>query len=637
MTEWLTYGHVRREVRAVGVDGIIDEIRRGDVNLDEAADAFESRFLAEWIDAFRASVRELDGFRSDPHEREIADFVRADKSLIAGAPDIIRSKLLTAAGRPNDRNWAEADGRVRQLKAEIEKKRSRKSLRKVFAEFAAPLLELKPCWMMSPLAVGTYLDSPEFQFDLVIFDEASQVRPHDAICAIYRGKQLVVAGDPQQLPPTDICVRAAPTDDDSDHESLTDHESILNVLQAKFLPRMRLRWHYRSKREELIVFSNRMVYQDELVTFPSPDDAGERPIRFVHTPDGRFINNKNDREAARVADLVFEHFETYPDQSLGVIAFSLRQQEAILDHLEKRRRNCPEMEEVFAPSRPEPFFVKNLENVQGDQRDRVILSVGYAKDDAGKLAMKFGPLNNKGGQRRLNVAITRAQHGMTVVSSMHPLEMNVEGLKNEGPKLLKAFLQFAEQGPSALPKRVTDVGDAYESPFESAVAEELRRADILTRPQIGCAGYRIDLGVLDPENPGRFLLGIECDGATYHRAATARDRDRLRQEVLEGLGWTIVRIWSTDWFQNCQAQIHRIVRKIEIVKRGLGRCGIRGTDAVIGSDGRTGDLVAQAAPPREERFEVGVIGSRAPRPSAAKRRPFRRPCRPTPGARGWPP
>ncbi|QVL31626.1 DUF4011 domain-containing protein [Telmatocola sphagniphila] len=567
MEEWLTYQRVRRETRAVGVEEIIEEIHRKEVKLEEAAMAFESRFLAQWIDACSEPIKELSDFRFNKHERLIADFVERDKSLTASASDMIRSTLMNDSCRPSDIKWSSRDPKVRILKEEIQKKRSRKPIRKLFAEVSAPLLKLKPCWMMSPLAVSTFLDSPDFHFDVVIFDEASQIRPHDAICAIYRGKQLVVAGDPKQLPPTEIGVRNKVIANDDDDNSLLEHESILDVLLAKSLPQKRLTWHYRSKREELIAFSNQEIYGGELVSFPSPDDAGERPIQFVHTPHGRFIGNKNEIEAAVVADLVIEHFEHSPNQSLGVIAFSLKQQECINDALEKRRREKPHLEEHFNRFGLEPFFVKNLENVQGDARDHIILSVGYAKDEFGALAMRFGPLNKKGGERRLNVAITRSQHCMSIVSSMHPLEMDVDRLTNDGPKLLKTFLQFAMDGPQAIARKTNSVGEEHESPFEAAVAEQLRRVGILTKPQIGCAGYRIDLGAYDALQPGRFLLGIECDGAMYHSAATARDRDRLRQEVLESLGWKIVRIWSTDWFKNHKEQVERIVSEVEKAKK----------------------------------------------------------------------
>ena len=424
------------------------------------------------------------------------------------------------------------------------------------------------------MAVSTYLNTRAIRFDVVIFDEASQVRPYDAISSIYRGRQLVVAGDQKQLPPTTFFERTVSdeevsTEEDEIEETLADFESILDVCCTLGLPRRRLRWHYRSRREPLIAFSNRHFYENELVTFPSVLDTRETPaVRFEHVREGRWKSGTsggfNAIEALRTAELVMTHFRTNPSPSLGVIAFSQRQQMAILDELERLRRTDSSLEECFSEDQDEPFFVKNLENVQGDERDFIFLSIGYGPNEFGQVAMRFGPLNRAGGERRLNVAVTRARSEMTVISSMRSHDIDLSRTAAVGAKLLRAYLDFAERGIEALGSEGTEVDqEESDSPFEQQVAVALKARGMEVRRQIGCSGYRIDLALVDPKNPGRFVLGIECDGATYHSSATARDRDRLRQETLESLGWQIVRIWSTDWVIDPISQINRVVKAFE--------------------------------------------------------------------------
>jgi very-short-patch-repair endonuclease len=405
-------------------------------------------------------------------------------------------------------------------------------------------------------------------FDLVIFDEASQIRPHDAICAIYRGQQLVVGGDPRQLPPTDFFTRTGEEGDETDVEEVgtASFESLLDVCLALGLTRKPLRWHYRSRREALIAFSNRYFYEGRLVTFPSALEATGPAVTFVKVPEGRFKDGVNPIEARRVAELVMEHARNSPKRSLGVIAFSQRQQDRILDELEVLRRASPITEVYFAEDRDDPFFVKNLENVQGDERDVIILSVGYGPDESGNVPMRFGPLNRAGGERRLNVAITRARQAMKVVSSMSAGDVDLTRTGAEGAKLLKAFLDYAERGPGSLPALSAEVAAAADTPFEQTVAEELVRRGLKVERRVGFGGYTVDIAVLDPQREGAYLLGVECDGASYRSAVTARDRDRLRRAVLEGLGWTLVRVWSTEWVRDRDKQVRRIFAALELAR-----------------------------------------------------------------------
>jgi very-short-patch-repair endonuclease len=574
--EWTQFCEVEREVARAGVAPILAEVLGGQVKAEEAGAAFRARLLSLWRDAVYERVPPLRQFATDNHERLIERFRELDRRAVASAAARIRSFQLAREDRPRMLTGEPpGSSELGTLLREVNKKRRHLPLRRLFAAIPNLLLRLKPCVMMSPLAVSTYLNAREFQFDLVIFDEASQVRPHDAVCAIYRGRQLLVAGDQKQLPPTSFFDRALADDGLSSEEEedagddLENYESVLDVCCSLGLPRRRLRWHYRSRREGLIAFANQFVYGNELVTFPSVEDvAGNPAVAFEHVPEGRWkpgaTGGFNAAEARRTAELVLAHFREHPNESLGVIAFSQRQQLRILEELEQLRGTSPDLEEFFAEARDEPFFVKNLENVQGDERDAILLGIGYGPDDAGRVLMRFGPLNRKGGERRLNVAVTRARRRMAVVSSLRAHDIDLSRTGAVGVKLLRAYLDYAERGPEALRAAITAAGKHdFDSPFEEEVHGELTRQGLTVHPQVGCSGFRVDLAVVDPKAPGRYVLGVECDGATYHSSATARDRDRLRQEVLEGLGWRICRIWSTNWLHDRAGQVRRVQAALE--------------------------------------------------------------------------
>jgi very-short-patch-repair endonuclease len=461
----------------------------------------------------------------------------------------------------------EAAAGMVHLRSEMARQRGLSPLRKTLARSEGALRAIKPCFLMSPLTVAQYLRGSEPSFDLVIFDEASQLPPEDAVGAIVRGKQLVVVGDPKQLPPTNFFAvmggQVAPVTDDNGDLLFEDRESILEEFTAAGAAKSRLRWHYRSKHESLISFSNVHFYDAELCTFPSADtDSHRRGLRFDYIPDAVYEGQGINRmEARRVAKAVIEHAKHHPGVSLGVGTFNLRQQLAIQDELEQYRRRDPSLEEFFARKEQEGFFVKNLENIQGDERDVIFLSVTYAKGHDGRLRYQFGPLNAENGWRRLNVLVTRARQAMHVFSSIRATDINLATTPSLGAKLLHDFLAFAEHG--TLDSPLIRKSAETESPFEREVFKELTRRGLTLDPQVGVAGYRIDFGVRDDKEPGHYMCGIECDGVAYHSSETARDRDRLRLEVLMDRGWTIHRIWSTDWFKDREGQIERILRLVE--------------------------------------------------------------------------
>lgn len=477
--------------------------------------------------------------------------------------------IPSAENLPRNSEWG-------VLRREITKKRMHLPLRQLLQEIPSAVLRLTPCLLMSPLSIAQYLSADASSFDIVIFDEASQIPVWDAVGAMARGKQVVMVGDPKQLPPTNFFDRAEASDGDSEDVE-GDLESILDECLGASLPTRNLSWHYRSRHESLIAFSNHRYYGGGLVTFPSPVTE-DRAVSF-HFVGGQYekggarINQPEAR--ALVADLVARLKSPGFRQSgltIGVVTFNSEQQGLIEDLLDAERRKDPGLESFFSEVELEPVFVKNLESVQGDERDIMYFSITYGPDLSGAMSMNFGPLNRDGGERRLNVAVTRARHELRVFSSLRGEQMDLSRTKAIGVRDLKHFLEFAERGARALAEAHHGSQGDFDSPFEAAVAAALGRKGWQVHTQIGASSFRIDLGVVHPDLVGRYLAGVECDGATYHSSATARDRDKLREQVLRGLGWEIERIWSTDWWVDPGGTLERVhVRLNELLAQDRER------------------------------------------------------------------
>lgn len=461
----------------------------------------------------------------------------------------------------------EHDDQSTLVQAQASRKRGHLPLRQLFSAAPDVMTALKPCWAMSPLVVSQLLPADRPYFDIVVFDEASQIIPADAIPAILRARQVVVAGDRHQLPPTSFFAAASDGDDDVEQAVNDDgsinlaltagYESILDVLNAGLGDgrTKSLTWHYRSRDERLIAFSNAWIYDNSLTTFPGI--AGHECLRHVLVDQLPGVGQEDSvtAEVERVVELMVEHARVRPEQSLGVITMGVKHADRIESRLRDRLRELPELLGFFGDSRDERYFVKNLERVQGDERDAIILSIGYGKTSEGRLLYRFGPLLQEGGQRRLNVAITRARERMTLVSSFSHLDMDPNRSSAPGVVMLRAYFQYAASGGQNL-------GDVALSkpalnPFEISVRDRLVAAGIPITAQYGVAGYWIDFAAAHPQRPGEMVLAIEADGAAYHSSPTARDRDRLRQDQLERLGWTFHRIWSTDWFNDAGPCIER--------------------------------------------------------------------------------
>jgi very-short-patch-repair endonuclease len=529
---------------------------------------FKRHFYRLWIDAAFAQRPALARFRGEEHDALVDRFRHLDQKWLKASRH--RLSALIAAKRPDINHSAHRHSKLGILQAEIRKKTRHMPLRKLLASIGDVVQAVKPCFMMSPISVAQFLAPGGLMFDVVIFDEASQVEPADGYGAIARGRQLLLVGDEKQLPPTNFFAKidqeTVMEEDDDPRVRATDLESILSLGIVRLRHRPPLRWHYRSRHASLIEFSNQKLYDGLLRIFPSPHtDCSEMGISFRFVENGiyhRGAGRHNPVEARTVAEAVIAHARDCPELTLGVGTLNLPQQQAIEDEVERLRRelNDPQIERYFAMHEEEPFFVKNLENIQGDERDVIYISVGYGRDPAGRFHASFGPLNSDGGWRRLNVLVTRARRRCIVYGSIRSDDINLGANAALGVVALKEYLYAAEHG--SIPVLAAPGGE-HHSPFEADVGRLLTQHGWEVHAQVGAAGFAVDLGVVDPQRPGRYLLGIECDGATYHSSPTARDRDRLRQSVLEGLGWAIHRVWSTDWFNRREQTLKRLLRRLE--------------------------------------------------------------------------
>lgn len=570
LEEWIDYSNSRRKCEETGLKEFIIQCDKNIIPAEIMQKVYLKRFYRVWLDTMIPKHQEIANFRRRNQESLIEEFRNLDLLQMKIARTRIKTELISKL--PDVNRTISASDEVAILRRELNKQRRIMPLRKLFRTIPNLLMALKPCLMMSPLSVSLFLQADSYDFDMVVFDEASQVHTEDAIGAIMRGKQVIIAGDTKQLPPTSFF--AATTSDSDFDVDITDEVEESNVFESildeacTILPDRTLKWHYRSRNESLIAFSNAKIYNHSLVTFPSPTEREKNNgVEYVFVENGvydRGGKKSNMQEAIKVAELVFEHIRTNSNRTLGVITFSEAQQHAVETAIRNIRIEHSEYEYFFNEENPDAFFVKNLENVQGDERDTIIFSIGYAKDPKGVMYMNFGPLSRDGGYRRLNVAITRAKYNIKLVGSIRPTDIRIESTHSEGVKMLRSYIEFAIQGQKALDTEVSLSNVInVESPFEESVYDFLIENGYDVATQVGCSGYRIDMAVKHLTLSGRFILGIECDGATYHSSRTARERDRLRQTILEDIGWKIYRIWSTDWIKDPKNEGNRLIEAVQ--------------------------------------------------------------------------
>lgn len=544
---------IEKELDGLGISSFLNELKRTRSNRTIWRNQFKYAWLASCLDQARSETPELISFDGRNHERVIQEFRELDRErLDLAVQRVYRAHAERAIEAMN--RFPDQEDLVRR---EAEKRARHLSLRRLLSQTPDVLTALRPCWMASPLSVSQLLDADRRYFDVVIFDEASQVLPEDAIPAILRAERAVIAGDKHQLPPTTFFTVGADESEEESESSAEGFESLLDLMSSFLEPKM-LEWHYRSRCEELIAFSNRHIYGDRLVTFPNPARSG--CVTHVLVPsdfdrDGQ--EESSSGEVQRVVDLVLEHATESPDRTLGVIAMGIKHADRIEAALDRSLKNRPELEAFFDYNRSERFFSKNIERVQGDERDVIILSIGYGKDRSGRLPYRFGPLLYEGGERRLNVAITRARQRLILVSSFDHRDMDPNRSSSRGVELLRLYLEFATSEGRVLGD--SGLSGVPLNDFEADIFNALSARGISLVPQWGVSGYRIDMVAEHPERDGRFVLAIECDGASYHSLPTVRDRDRLRQQQLEALGWRFHRVWSTDWLTRRETEIERAV------------------------------------------------------------------------------
>jgi len=566
---WSLYQTRRKEAFELTLAEFVDLLERKRVKPDELPDAYAyCTYSTITREAFRA-IPQLGRFTGLKHNQIRDEFKRLDKEIIALRGKAIAYECARKASPPPGRNGARVDDRTEMvlLNYLMPQQRPRMPVRKILTRAGQSIQAIKPCFMMGPQAVAQYLTPGVIKFDLVIMDEASQLKPEEAIGSIARGGQLVVVGDPKQLPPTSFFSRMTQDGDSGeDHFTTTDAESILDVCSSHFRPTRSLRWHYRSQHHSLIAFSNHSFYRGNLVIFPSPyGQGGKLGVRAVYLADAIYENQTNLREAKRVVDALVEHIASRPNESLGIVTLNIKQRDLIAELLEERLksvRGADSYRDHWA-SEGQPLFIKNLENVQGDERDAIIISTTFGKPPGSSaVRQNFGPISRQGGWRRLNVLFTRAKKSIALYTSLRPEDIVMDSTTPDGTKALRNYLEYARTGSLIT---VDETDREPDSDFEISVMDMLKLRGYEVTPQLGVAGYRIDIAVKHPEAPGSYLAAIECDGATYHSALSVRDRDRIRQEILESLGWRgrIWRIWSTDWFRTPRQESEKLISFLE--------------------------------------------------------------------------
>ncbi|WP_144735634.1 DUF4011 domain-containing protein [Extensimonas perlucida] len=566
---WSLYLTRRKEANELTLSEFVELLERKRIKPDDLSDAYAyCTYSTITREAFR-NIPQLGRFTGLKHNQIRDEFKRLDKEIIALRGKAIAYECTRKASPPPGRNGARVDDRTEMvlLNYLMPQQRPRMPVRKILTRAGGSIQALKPCFMMGPQAVAQYLAPGVIKFDLVIMDEASQLKPEEAIGSVARGGQLVVVGDPKQLPPTSFFSRMTQDGDGGDdHFTTTDAESILDVCSSHFRPTRSLRWHYRSQHHSLIAFSNHSFYRGNLVIFPSPyGQGGKLGVRAVYLADAIYENQTNLREAKRVVDAVVEHIATRPNESLGIVTLNIKQRDLIAELLEERLksvRGADSYRDHWA-TEGQPLFIKNLENVQGDERDAIIISTTFGKPPGSSaVRQNFGPISRQGGWRRLNVLFTRAKKSIALYTSLRPEDIVMDGTTPDGTKALRNYLEYARTG--SLPT-IEETDREPDSDFEISVMDMLKMRGYEVTPQLGVAGYRIDIAVKHPDAPGSYLAAIECDGATYHSALSVRDRDRIRQEILESLGWRgrIWRIWSTDWFRTPRQETEKLISFLE--------------------------------------------------------------------------
>ncbi len=558
LKDWFQWLQVCQQLDKLNLSFIHRTYQEQNIPTGQLAASFEKSLCHACINYIISKEPTLELFKGQLFNNVIQKY----KEIIARFEQLTKMELYAklASSIPAFTQEAAQNSEVGILQKNIRNNARGTSLRKLFDQIPVLLPRLCPCMLMSPISVAQYIDPDAEKFDLIVFDEASQLPTYEAIGALARGKNVVIVGDPKQMPPTSFFATANVDEENIDMEDL---DSILDDCLALSMPSKHLLWHYRSKHESLIAFSNAEYYDNKLLTFPSPDNI-ESKVRLIPIK-GFYDKGKSRQNKAEAQAVVDEIARRLADpvlckRSIGVVTFSVVQQGLIEDLLSDLFVLRPDLENI-ALECEEPLFIKNLENVQGDERDIILFSVGYGPDANGRVSMNFGPLNRVGGERRLNVAVSRARYEMLIFSTLHADQIDLNRSSAVGVAGLKRFLEYAEKGQRSLIDSQTMNDISYS--IEDAIARELRKRGHQVHTDVGCSGYRVDIGIVDPKEPTRYLLGIQCDGRNYYQTKTARDREIVHQQVLRLLGWNLTRVWTMDWWEKPERVLDAIERNIK--------------------------------------------------------------------------
>lgn len=564
LQQWQIYRRSNSAAATIGGGVLVERLLSGRLSPQDAPAVFRFARAEALLRAVLKQSANLETFEGVKFETLIEEFCSLDTRRLEIARAEVADAHWKGIGRSRDGHTPEA---IQLLKHEMQKQRRHLPLRELLARAGTAVQAVKPVFMMSPLSVAQYLEPGVLEFDMLLIDEASQVRPVEALGAAARCRQMVVVGDDKQMPPTQFFGRML-GDSSSDERSLQmqagDVESILGLAIARNMPQRMLRWHYRSKHESLIAVSNREFYDNQLYVVPSPERSGDLGVKWHFVENGRFLKGRNEIEANVVAEAIIRHAKDSPQWTLGVAAFSVTQRDAILESLAKLRRNNPDLDSFFDPNAADPFFVKNLENVQGDERDAIVVSVGYGPGEDGKVSLNFGPVSATGGERRLNVLMTRAKRVLQIFTSMHAEDIDLTRATGRGPAVFREYLRYAEKGGEFDAAR----GGRSSDRFADVVAHQLEERGYSVVKQVGLAGLYVDLAIVDPDNSSRYLMGIIVDGEIWSSARSARDRNRTTDGVLQSQGWLIHHLWSLDWFRRPTEQLNRLIETIEAARNG---------------------------------------------------------------------
>ncbi len=552
LKDWYQWLLVYNKMQVLQVGFIADQYKNDNIETANLLNIFYKSLYKSVIEYIISKEPNLQLFKG----KIFNDTIEKYKRLVADFEQLTRKELVAklAANLPSFTREATQNSEVGILQRNIRNNARGISIRRLFDLIPTLLPRMCPCMLMSPISVAQYIDVDADKFDLIVFDEASQMPTYEAVGAIARGKNVVIVGDPKQMPPTNFF---SVNSTDEDNIEMEDLESILDDCLALSMPSKYLLWHYRSKHESLIAFSNSEYYDNKLLTFPSPDNI-ESKVRFVPI-DGHYDKGKSRQNKAEAQAIVDEIVRRLKDEklrkrSIGVVTFSSVQQSLIEDLLSDVFMLNSQLESL-ALECEEPIFIKNLENVQGDERDIILFSVGYGPDKDGRVSMNFGPLNREGGERRLNVAVSRARYEMIIYSTLRSDQIDLNRTGAIGVAGLKRFLEYAEKGGQIANRTQNTVA---EYSINNLIASQLEKLGYKVDTNIGCSGYRIDIGIVDKDNPSRYRLGIICDGENYRRAKMVRDREIVQNSVLRMLGWKMLKIWTLDWWENPSAVLAAI-------------------------------------------------------------------------------